>query len=158
MEQEEKPSKENQDNSIRENGTQTRETQTREMQAKEIQTKAIPGTIKENKSSRLKTKFPIVGMGASAGGLEAFELFFNKMPRDSGMAFIVISHLDPTHVSLLPEILQKKTQMKILLIKDVMEVLPDTVYVIPPNKNVAILNRVLHLMDLPRPRGLNLPH
>jgi len=109
------------------------------------------------KSITVKDKFPIVGMGASAGGLEAFELFFKSMPSNSGMAFILISHLDPTHVSILPELIQKKTEMKIALITDGLKIKPNMVYVIPPNKDVAILNGILHLMDLPQPRGLNLP-
>ncbi len=108
-------------------------------------------------SAQKRNRFPIVGMGASAGGLEAFELFFKVMPSNSGMAFILISHLDPTHVSILPELIQKKTKMKISPIKDGLKVEPNMVYVIPPNKDVAILNGVLHLMELPQPRGLNLP-
>lgn len=110
-----------------------------------------------NESVKKRTRFPIVGMGASAGGLEAFELFFDTMPVNSGMAFILISHLDPTHVSLLPELIQKKTKMKVSLIVDGTAIEPDNVYVIPPNKNVGILNGVLSLMDQPQPRGLNLP-
>jgi len=102
-------------------------------------------------------KFPIVGMGASAGGLEAFESFFMAMPGDSGMAFVLISHLDPTHISILPELIQKKTQMKVHLITDGLQVQPNMIYVIPPNKDMAILNGALHLMDLPHPRGFNLP-
>jgi len=102
-------------------------------------------------------RFPIVGMGASAGGLEAFESFFKAMPGDSGMAFVLISHLDPTHVSILPELIQKKTQMKVHLITDGLQVQPNMIYVIPPNKDMAILNGALHLMDLPHPRGFNLP-
>lgn len=109
------------------------------------------------RSAQIEIGFPIVGMGASAGGLEAFEAFFKSMPLNSGMAFILISHLDPTHVSILPELIQKKTEMKITPIKDGVKVEPNMVYVIPPNKDVAILNGVLHLMDLPQPRGLNLP-
>ena len=103
------------------------------------------------------TGFPIVGMGASAGGLEAFESFFKAMPGDSGMAFVLISHLDPTHISILPELIQKKTRMKVHLITDGMQVQPNMIYVIPPNKDMAILNGTLHLMDLPQPRGFNLP-
>ena len=55
--------------------------------------------------------FPIVALGASAGGLEAFQAFFKAMRHDSGMAFVLIAHLDPTHVSLLPELLQKRSSM-----------------------------------------------
>jgi two-component system CheB/CheR fusion protein len=101
--------------------------------------------------------FPIVGMGASAGGLEAFESFFKAMPGDSGMAFVLISHLDPTHISILPELIQKKTRMPVHLITDGMQVQPNRVYVIPPNKDMAVLHGALHLMDLPHPRGFNLP-
>ncbi|WP_300455892.1 CheR family methyltransferase [Desulfobacula sp.] len=108
-------------------------------------------------SARIKTKFPIVGIGASAGGLEAFESFFTSMPSNSGMAFILISHLDPTHVSILPELIQKKTEMTVTVITDGLKMKPNSVYAIPPNKDVAILNGVLHLMDLPQPRGFNLP-
>lgn len=120
--------------------------------------------VKKEKSSKNKVSYPavdkkfhIVGMGASAGGLEAFEVFFSAMPKDSGMAFVLISHLDPTHISILPELIQKRTEMKVLLIEDGMQIRPNTVYAIPPNKDVAMLNGVLHLMDLPRPRGFNLP-
>jgi two-component system CheB/CheR fusion protein len=102
-------------------------------------------------------KFLIVGIGASAGGLEAFESFFKAMPSDSGMAFILISHLDPTHVSILPELIQKMTKMTVTVIKDGQKVSPNRVYVIPPNKEPVILNGVLHLMDLSQPRGFNLP-
>jgi two-component system CheB/CheR fusion protein len=101
--------------------------------------------------------FPVVGMGASAGGLEAFEAFFKKMPADSGMAFVLVAHLDPTHVSILPEILQKQTTMKVTQVKDGMKVHANCVYVIPPNKDLGILNGVLQLMDFSLPRGSNLP-
>jgi two-component system, chemotaxis family, CheB/CheR fusion protein len=101
--------------------------------------------------------FPIVGMGASAGGLEAFESFFTAMPEDSGMAFVLVSHLDPTHISILPELIQKKTQMKVHQVTDGMQIQPNMIYVIPPNKDMAILNGTLHLMGLPHPRGFNLP-
>ncbi|MBA3010913.1 MAG: PAS domain-containing protein [Proteobacteria bacterium] len=108
-------------------------------------------------AKKTKKAFPIVGMGASAGGLEAFESFFKAMPANSGMAFVLVSHLDPTHVSILPELIQKKTLMKVTLITDGLPVKPDRVYAIPPNKDLAILNGTLHLMDQMHPRGLNLP-
>ena len=104
-----------------------------------------------------RARFPIVGIGASAGGLEAFEQFFDAMPVNSGMAFILISHLDPTHVSLLPELIQRRTEMKTSIIVDGTVIVPNNVYVIPPNKDVRVLNGVLHLMELSKPRGLNLP-
>ncbi len=105
----------------------------------------------------METKFPIVGIGASAGGLEAYESFFKAMPADNGMAFVLVSHLDPTHISLLPELISKQTKMKVLQVEDGQKLLPDHVYVIPPNKNLNILNGSLYLLQLPRSRGLNLP-
>jgi two-component system CheB/CheR fusion protein len=104
-----------------------------------------------------RTTLPIVGIGASAGGLEAFEAFFAAMPVDSGMAFILVPHLDPTHSSIMPELIQKRTRMRVLQIEDGMHVEPNTVYVVPPNQNLSILNATLQLMELHRPRGINLP-
>ncbi|MCP4196780.1 MAG: chemotaxis protein CheR, partial [Proteobacteria bacterium] len=102
-------------------------------------------------------RFPIVALGASAGGLEAFETFFKAMPSDSGIAFVLIAHLDPTHVSLLPELVQKRSSMRVHQVRDGMKVERNNVYVIPPNKNLTILNGILQLMDLTKPRGANLP-
>ena len=111
----------------------------------------------EPQSRKTATPFPIVGIGASAGGLEAFEEFFRAMPADSGMAFVLVAHLDPTHVSLLPELLQKHTQMRVFQVEDGMVVEPNAVYVIPPNKDLNLFNGVLQLMDLTHPRGARLP-
>lgn len=112
---------------------------------------------KAPKSTTTITNFPIVGLGASAGGLEAFASFFKVMPSNSGMAFVLVSHLDPTHVSILPDLIKKQTKMKVLQINDGQKVEPDHVYVIPPNKDLSILDGVLYLMEQPLPRGLNLP-
>ncbi|MBU0680672.1 MAG: PAS domain-containing protein [Proteobacteria bacterium] len=101
--------------------------------------------------------FPIVGIGASAGGLEAFEIFFDAMPPDSGMAFVLVTHLDPSHATILPELIQKKTQMRVQEVTDNLKVEPNQVYIIPPNREMAILNGTLQLLELTRPRGLNLP-
>ena len=102
-------------------------------------------------------KFPIVGIGASAGGLEALDQFISNVPKDSGMAFVVIQHLDPTHKGMLPELLQRITTMQVLQVKDRMTVKPDCVYVIPPNKSMSILKGVLHLFEPMESRGLRLP-
>ena len=80
-----------------------------------------------------KQTFPIVGIGASAGALDAFEAFFSNMPPDSGMAFVLVPHLDLTHVSLMPEVLTKYTKMEILVVKDGLTVTPNRVYIIPTN-------------------------
>ncbi|MFT4928634.1 MAG: two-component system CheB/CheR fusion protein, partial [Phenylobacterium sp.] len=100
--------------------------------------------------------FPILALGASAGGLEAFETFFKAMSHDSGLAFVLIAHLDPSHASLLPELLQKRSKMKVRQIQDGMKVEANHVYVIPPNKELTINNGVLQLMELTQPRGSNL--
>jgi len=93
----------------------------------------------------------------SAGGLEAFEAFFEAAQPDSGIAYVLIAHLDPTHVSLLPELLQKHSKMKVHQVMDGMKVRRNHVYVIPPNKELTILNGTLQLLDLTRPRGANMP-
>ena len=104
-----------------------------------------------------KTPFPIVGIGASAGGLEALEQFFQKMPPQNGMAFVIIQHLDPNHIGIMPELLQRITPMKVSQVTDKLKVKPDCVYVIPPNKSMSILKGELYLFDPVEPRGLRLP-
>lgn len=99
----------------------------------------------------------VVGLGASAGGQEAFEKFFAHMPADSGLAFVVIQHLDPTHKSILAELLQRYTSLKIWQVRDGMRVEPNCVYVIPPNRNLAILQGMLYLLEREASRGLHLP-
>ena len=89
--------------------------------------------------------FPIVGLGASAGGLEAFEQFFHHVPPDNGMAFVLISHLDPSHASILTEILQRITIMPVVEAQDQMQVMPNCVYVIPPNRDMTIFHGALQL-------------
>jgi chemotaxis methyl-accepting protein methylase len=101
--------------------------------------------------------FPIVGIGASAGGLEALEQFLVRVPPGCGMAFVIVQHLDPTHKGIMPELLQRATGMKVIQVKDRTVVKPDCVYVIPPNKDMSILHGVLHLLAPSSPRGLRLP-
>lgn len=97
--------------------------------------------------------FPVIGMGASAGGLEAFEQFFSNLPADSGMAFVLVPHLDPGHASMLTEILQRTTTMPVAEAKDQMAVEPDHVYVIPPNRDMTIFHGTLQLSVPETPRG-----
>ncbi|TSA46976.1 MAG: chemotaxis protein CheB, partial [Deltaproteobacteria bacterium] len=101
--------------------------------------------------------FPIVGIGASAGGLEALELFLGNVPEKCGMAFVVVQHLDPTHKGIMVELLQRATPMPVVQAKDRMKVEPDCVYVIPPNRDLSILHGALHLLEPTAPRGLRLP-
>jgi two-component system CheB/CheR fusion protein len=101
--------------------------------------------------------FAIVGLGASAGGLEAFEQFFRGMPADDGMAFVLVPHLDPGHASILSEILQRSTAMPVVEAQDQMIVAPDKVYIIPPNRDMAIFHSVLQLSVPEAPRGQRMP-
>jgi len=106
---------------------------------------------------RAERSFPIVGIGASAGGLEALEQFLRHVPKNSGMAYVIIQHLDPTHKGVMPELLQRATTMKVAQVRDRTPVRPDCVYVIPPNRDMTILHGVLHLFEPAAPRGLRLP-
>ena len=124
---------------------------------KENKSKTDRNIKKPEKKKSASAGFPIVGIGASAGGLEALEQFFSKMPEDCGMAFVVIQHLDPTHKGIMPELLQRITPMKVLQADDGLAVKPGSVYVIPPNKSLSMLNHRLHLFDPVESRGLRLP-
>ena len=103
--------------------------------------------------------FPIVGIGASAGGLAAFEAFFSGMPADTnpGMAFVLVQHLAPDHTSILTDLLRRYTRMQVFEVKDGMVVKPDCVYIIPPNRDMAFINGVLTLLEPSMPRGQRLP-
>src|SRR5690606_15715538 len=90
--------------------------------------------------------FPIVGIGASAGGLEALEQFLTHVPEKCGLAFVVVPHLDPTHEGLLAEILQRTAPMPVVQVTDDAVVEPNHVYVIAPNTDLSILRGVLHAL------------
>jgi len=108
-------------------------------------------------SASTGVNFPIVGIGASAGGLEALEQFFRHAPPRSGMAFVLVQHLDPSHASLLTEILQRSTAMPVVEAQDQIAVEPDRVYVIPPNRDMAIFHGKLQLSVPNEPRGQRMP-
>ena len=99
----------------------------------------------------------VVAIGASAGGLEAIEQFLRGVPESSGLAFVVVQHLDPSHAGAMPELLQRATRIPVAQVKDGTRVEADHVYVIPPNKDLSILHGVLHLTEPASPRGLRLP-
>ncbi len=99
----------------------------------------------------------IVGIGASAGGLASLEDFFHNTPCDTGMAFLVVQHLDPTKKALLPELLQRFTKMPVHEAQQNMAIRADSVYVIPPNRELRVLNNTLKLDEPAQPRGLRLP-
>ncbi|WP_296444081.1 CheR family methyltransferase [Rhodoferax sp. UBA5149] len=103
--------------------------------------------------------FPIVGIGASAGGLAAFEAFFSGMPADTdpGMAFVLVQHLAPDHESLLSAIIRRYTRMQVFEVEDGMVVKINCTYIIPPNRDMAFLNGTLQLLEPSAPRGHRLP-
>jgi two-component system CheB/CheR fusion protein len=102
---------------------------------------------------------PVVGIGASAGGLAAFEAFFSGMPADSdpGMAFVLVQHLAPDHKSVLTDLIQRHTRMKVLEVEDGMQVNANCVYIIAPNRDMAFINGKLQLLEPAEPRGRRLP-
>jgi two-component system CheB/CheR fusion protein len=114
-------------------------------------------TSRAQTSAQASRSFPIVGLGASAGGLEALEQFLAHVPKECGLGFVVVQHLDPTHKGIMVELLQRSTTMPVLQIKDRMKIAPNHVYIIPPNRDLSILHGVLHLLEPAAPRGLRLP-
>ncbi len=109
------------------------------------------------KQTLLKDSFPIVGIGASAGGLQAFEEFFQHLTVPCGMAFILVSHLNPDHASILHELLRKSTPLSVEQITDGVSIKKEHVYVSPPGKDIAVLNGTLQLMKPTKPHGARLP-
>jgi len=99
----------------------------------------------------------IVGVGASAGGLEALERFFSGLPNDTGMSFVVIQHLSPDHKSMMVELLSKKTDLKVHQIEENMPILPNCIYLIPPRHNVVLKKSNLHLQKSDHKNGINRP-
>ena len=104
-----------------------------------------PGAMQPAESQ----SFPVVGIGASAGGLEAVRELLNYLPTDTGMALVLVQHLDPKHESMLAELLARNTKMQVSEVRDGMRVEPNHIFVIPRNKVMTIREGVLHL----RPRS-----
>ncbi len=119
------------------------------------QEKTADARLKEVKT------FPVVGIGASAGGLEPLEAFFASIPTDklpaADMAFVVIQHLSPKHKSNLGEILKKDTDMPIKEIQDSMELEPNTIYFNPPDRDVSIYQGEFHLLEPSEARHARMP-
>src|SRR4051812_34860818 len=92
---------------------------------------------------------PVLGIGASAGGLNAFKLLFGHLPADTGFAFVLVQHLDPSHPSMLTEILRRVTRMPVVEAADAMAVEPNHVYVMTPNTELRIVHRDLKVTRRP---------
>ena len=123
-------------------------------QNSQVQGATLPGP-EESKA----IDFPIVGIGASAGGLAAFESFFSGMPIDTdpGMAFILVQHLDPDHKSILTDLIKRYTRMQVFEVEDGMVVHPNCTYIVPPGRDMAFLGGALQLLEPSSPRGLRMP-
>jgi two-component system CheB/CheR fusion protein len=120
--------------------------------------KAVNSKRGSANSKAVKPKsFPIVGIGGSAGSFPSFEKFFTHLPSDSGMAFVLILHLDPAHKGQVAEIISNYTAMSVFEARDGMEIEPNTVYVIPPNKDMGVHNRKLLLLNPAKPHGYRQP-
>ncbi len=107
--------------------------------------------IKKSKGNR---DFPIVAIGASAGGLDAIRELLENLPVDTGMAFIYVQHLSPNHKSMLTSILSKVTKMNVQEIENMEFIAPDNVYVIPPNKGIEVIDG--HIQIHPRTTNLSI--
>jgi two-component system CheB/CheR fusion protein len=113
--------------------------------------------VEEPKQVRSQTPFPIVGVGASAGGLKALEGFFSKIPADTGVSFVVIQHMDPVRKSMLAQLLSKATSMLVTEIEDGVTLKENRVYVTPPNRYITIMERRLFLIEPEDSHSLHLP-
>lgn len=115
-----------------------------------------PGKRRPAKSETVPP-FPIVGIGASAGGLEALDAFVGNLPADTGMAFVVVTHQHPGHTSLLPELLAKETNVPVVTADDGIVLRPDHIYVATPGGNLSILNGRLHRLEVENLESPRLP-
>src|SRR5947199_2790885 len=118
---------------------------------------AAPSAAEESGVEAASSPFPVVGVGASAGGLEAFTQMLGALPADTGMAFVLVQHLAPRHASLLTEILARATTMPVTEAQDETRVEPNRVYVIPPDRDIVISQGVLRLRPRERARGQHRP-
>ena len=116
-----------------------------------------PESVEASLSESQSPSFPIVGIGASAGGLEALTELFQGLPANTGMAFVVVQHLAPTHESMLAEILSRSTKMPVMQVHDEPAVLVNHVYVIPPGRDMVIQNRALGLTPRVKTKGMYQP-
>jgi len=119
---------------------------------------SLNGEPQNSPETEMKNEtFPIIGIGASAGGLEALELFLKNIPKDSKIAVVIVQHLDPTRKGMMVELLQRVTTLQVVQVKERTLVQPNCIYIIPPNKDMSIFYGTLHLFEPSAPRGQRLP-
>lgn len=134
----------------------TKKKLTRRRLTKSHKSKPIDDSIVAANNLILSKSSRIVGIGASAGGLEAISELLTHLPSNTGMAFVFVSHLDPAHISKIDEILARKTSMPVVEIKNNMRVQADHVYVIPPNSSLKIVNGVFKISPRLKSKGIHL--
>jgi two-component system CheB/CheR fusion protein len=110
------------------------------------QDRSDPVSTKNNVPIAERT-LPVAGIGASAGGLDAFKSLLDALPDDTGMAFVLIQHLDPKHASLMADLLAVHTTMPVAQAVEGVVISPNRIYLIPPGVSLAIVNGKLHLSD-----------
>ncbi|SLM48132.1 CheB methylesterase:MCP methyltransferase, CheR-type [Nitrospira japonica] len=116
-----------------------------------------PLGVQHSKARRPSGPEYVVGMGGSAGALEAFEQFFSHMPDNSGIAFVLVPHLDPTHKGMMPELLKRSTTIPVFEASDGLTVRRNCIYIVPPNKEMLIAHGKLQLSEFTAPRGSRNP-
>ena len=119
--------------------------------------KKVPPARAIQNQPKGRRSFPVVGMGASAGGLETLQRFFTTMPADSGMAFLVVQHLDPTHESMMTQVLARSTSMNVVQAGNGMAIEKNQVYVIPPNRYLGLSRGILQVTIPEEYRGQRMP-
>ena len=124
---------------------------------KKTAVKKSPAKKKTSPSHTRTKNLPIVGIGASAGGLKALETFFDNISSNCGMSFVVIQHLSTGHKSIMGTLLEKHTKMKVLPAEDNTKLQPNCIYLNPPDKNIGIINGILQLMVPRETHSVNLP-
>ena len=117
---------------------------------------ASPASLPHSEG-RAAGAFPIVGIGASAGGLEAFRRLLGALPKSTGMAYVLVQHLDPHHDSILAELLSEVTHMEVSEVKGDVRVEPNQVYVIPPSKGLILVEGLLKLVPRGAPGAAHMP-
>lgn len=123
----------------------------------EVKSSGVSGGNEQSGSSQNESEFFVVGVGASAGGLEALERFFKALPSDTGMAFVVIQHLSPDYKSMMDELLHRYTAMSIHLVEDPLEIRPNSVYLLPPRKELILEGNILRTVERQADQLLHLP-
>tara|TARA_R110001592_G_scaffold181747_1_gene424590 strand:+ start:6811 stop:9525 length:2715 start_codon:yes stop_codon:yes gene_type:complete len=125
--------------------------------AKAQSTKNKSNKVTTNTMPQISHRIPVIGIGASAGGLEALEQFFANVPPDTGMAFVIVQHLDPHHKGTMCELLQRITPIPVQQISDQTVVKANNIYIIAPGFDLSIVNDVLNLLKPTKPHGQGLP-